>query len=104
MTQQTYTESKEPDVGGITTTGMNPLTVLQTIGKALFFDYNFFYDVDYTLTEVQCEAITGGVWQSSTNSCRTPNDWMIVRYILFFPITIGMLVFLGLTIWHAIRG
>jgi hypothetical protein len=105
MTEQQFSEQKEPNVGGLTTTGMNPLSVLNAIGKALFFDYNFFYDIDYTTTEVACEA-GGGTWQTSTtpDSCKTPNEWMVVRYIFFIPITISMLFFIGLTIWHAIRG
>lgn len=102
MGTQQFTESRDPNLGGVTTSGMNPLTVLNAIGKALFFDYNFFYDVDYGTTEAACEA-ADGAWDSTLSACKTPNSWMIVRYILFWPITISMLFYIAMMIWHSVK-
>ena len=84
MRGQTLTEAKEPDLGGVTTTGMNPLSVLDAIWSAIKLDYSFLYDISYTTSEVDCGAITGAKWQTSISACQMPNGWWPLWLILVY--------------------
>lgn len=106
MRTQQFTESKEPDVGGVTTTGTNPLTVLNAVYKSLTLEYSFLYDINYTYTEAQCALVSNAKWQTDTVpvSCKIPNVWFLPFSILLYGPLIGVSIFIVLTIWHAIRG
>lgn len=82
MAPRQIIETKDPDTGAGVTTGNNVLAVWQSIWKALWFDYSFFYEDD-------------GV---------TPNDWMIIRYIFFWPMTVGLLIEIIMAIRRFISG
>jgi len=102
MTTQQLTGGKDPDTGGVITAGNNPLTVWQSIWKALTSEYSFWYKIDCTLTESECaSAATYGVtgkWINSTDCCQIPNAWSIIRYVIFWPITVAMFVEIALVI------
>ncbi|MDD5387643.1 MAG: hypothetical protein PHQ22_10660 [Sulfuricurvum sp.] len=101
---QTVTEQKEAGVGALTTTGMNPATVINAVYKSLTLEYSFLYDIDYTKTQVQCEAISNADWQPATSSCKVPNVWYLPFLLLLWGPIVGVSIFLVLTLWHAIRG
>jgi len=100
MTQQEIVAIQDPDTGGTGTSGSTPLAVWQNIWKALWAEYTFFYDVDYTVAEGDCT----GEWDSDINACRTPNEWMVVRYVFFWPMTVAMFIVIILTIRRIIGG
>ena len=45
-----------------------------------------------------------GVWDADITACRTPNEWMVVRYVFFWPMTVAMFVQIILTIRRIIGG
>lgn len=100
MTEQEIVSIQDPDTGGTGTSGSTPLSIWQNIWKALWAEYTFFYNVDYTVAEGDCT----GTWDDDIGACRTPNDWMIVRYIFFWPMTVAMFVEIILTIRRIIGG
>ena len=83
---------------------MNPAAVVTAIYKSLTLEYSFLYDVDYSLSEVECEALDNGRWQSDTSSCNIPNVWFLPFLLLLWGPIVGVSFFLVLTIWHALRG
>lgn len=99
------TEVKDPSVGGVFTSGVATLISWQAvIEKACASDYSFFYDIDTTITQTQCSAISGSKWVTAIPACQRPNDFMILRYIFYWPLTISVLLFAILTLIQAVRG
>ena len=104
MHGQQLSESKDPDVGGVITSGINPLTAVNAIWRALTLEYSFLYTVDYSKTEGQCNAISNAKWQDATASCKIPNIWFLPFAVLMWGPIIGICFYLVLTIWHGFTG
>jgi len=82
-----YSRIEATDVVGIASQFMNATgDVIAGLWEVLWFNYTFFYDVD---------PVTGD---------QTSNEWTMVRYALFFPITVGLLFAIAMTIGSLIRG
>lgn len=76
------TTATETSTGTAQTTADTEVNIWDKIYQAAFFDYTIFYDVRYDVaTESDCTACSG-YWQSATSTCKVPNDWMILRYLL----------------------
>lgn len=103
MTAQSLVESQDPDTGGVMASGMTPVGALEAIWKALTADYTFWYNVHYDMTEVQCDTANGR-WHSSISACQIPNDFMIIRYIFFWPLTVALIIELALILRRIIAG
>ena len=99
------TEVKDPNIGGAFTSGTTSLTSWAAIlSKAFTSDYSFFYHVDYTLTQAQCALVSGGRWNTTITACQYPNEFMILRYILYWPLTAAVTLFAILLLIQAVRG
>ena len=108
MTTQELISSQDPYTGGTVTSGNNPISVLQAVWKAISSDYSFWYKVDCTLTQSECTGTNTygvtGKWNSDTDCCQVANGWSIIRYIVFWPITIAMFIEIALTIRRFFTG
>jgi len=103
MAAQSLVESQDPETGGVMASGMTPVGALEAIWKSLTADYTFWYDVHYDMTETQCDAASGR-WQSDISACQIGNDFMIIRYIIFWPITVSLIIELALILRRIIAG
>lgn len=104
MRTQQFTEAKEPDLGGVATTGENPFTVIDALWTALKLDYSFLYNVSYTTTQGECATISNARWLDSISACQIPNaGWTIWIIIVYGPIA-AISFFLALTLWKAVTG
>lgn len=104
MKEQTFTEVKEPDVGGTATIGENPLTVIGAIWQSFKLEYSFLYDVDYTLSEAECGAITSARWQASIGACQRPNVWWNLWLIMIYGPMVGIAFYFAIQLWKAVTG
>ena len=109
MKYQQFTEAKEPDIGGVVTTGENPLTVIGAIWQALKLEYSFLYDVDYTMTEAECNAYAavhpGGVgWNANVGACQMPNIWWTLWLIMIYGPMVAIAFYFALQLWKAVTG
>lgn len=103
MAATTLVESQDPETGGIMASGMTPVGALEAIWKSLTADYSFWYDVHYDMTELECER-SSGRWQDDISACQIGNDFMIIRYFLFWPLTVALIVELTLILRRIIAG
>ena len=108
MKYQQFTEAKEPDLGGVVVSGENPLNVIGAIWQALKLDYSFLFDVDYTMTEAECEAHkaahSGTTWNSDISACQIPNAWWTLWLVMIYGPTVGIAFYFALTLWKAVTG
>lgn len=81
-------------IGAVVQVGLN---TIEAIWNALWFNYSFWYDTEAGYTEAACEAADGR-WIDDSSLCQFPNGFMIVRYILFIPMTIGFLFALAIVL------
>jgi len=104
MKGQTFTEAKEPDIGGVAVAGENPLGVISAIWQSLKMEYSFLYDIRTGMTEVDCTAISNARWNSAATTCQIPNVWWPVWLIMIYGPMVGIAFYFALTMWKAITG
>lgn len=104
MKSQQFTEAKEPDIGGVATTGENPLTVVNAIWEALTLEYSFLYDVRYDVTEAQCAMLDNGEWNDDISACQQPNAWWVVWLILIYGPMVAVAFYFAIQLWKAVTG
>ena len=73
------------------------LGTIEAIWRALWFNYSFWYSTEAGYTAASCD-IADGRWIADSSLCQIPNGFMIIRYILFIPMTIGFLFALALVL------
>ena len=108
MRGQQFTEAKEPDLGGVVVSGENPLTVIDAIWSALKLDYSFLYDVDYTMTEADCDTYkvthSGTNWNADVSACQIPNVWWNLWLVMIYGPMVGISFYFALALWKAVTG
>lgn len=97
-------QAVDPTVGGELTYGGLTKTALDTFIKAITADYAWLYKIDTTKTQAQCLVTAGAKWNTTAGTCRVPTVYAWIWYLLYYPIVIGMLLSLALTIARLIRG
>ena len=103
MTEMQIVEAKDPDTGSGVTYGSNPLSVYDAVVSAVTMDWAWLYDLDYATTEAVCTA-AGHKWNSDISACQTPNEFYIIWAAIYWPIMIGFLFMLFMTMLKLIRG
>ena len=101
MSEHTLSDVKM-DTGESFVTASTPLSALEAIWKAISADYSFWYRVDYDTTSAECEEV-GGTWLDGER-CQTPHPLIIIKYIVFWPISIAMFVELAFILRRIISG
>ena len=86
MTEMQIVEAKDPDTGSVVTYGANPLSVYDAITSAVTMDWAWLYDIDPATGE------------------QTPNEFYIIWAAIYWPIMIGFLFMLFMTMLKLIRG
>lgn len=103
MTEMGIVEAKDPDTGSTVTYGTSPLSVYEALTSAVTMDWAWLYDLDYGTTETACTA-AGHKWNDDISACQIPNEFYIIWSILYWPIMIGFLFILFMTMLKLIRG
>lgn len=80
-------------IGAVVQAGLG---VIEAIWNALWFNYSFWYNTEAGYTEANCEA--GGGRYLDSGLCQFPNGFMVIRYVLFWPMTIGFLFALAMAL------
>jgi hypothetical protein len=104
MTRVNVSESADPTVGGVITYGGAPKNVVDAVIKAIMMDFTWLYDMDKSMTQIQCATVAGSKWNSTIPACQKPNQYYWIWAILWYPIMIGILFELVIMLARLIRG
>jgi hypothetical protein len=89
--------TKDVDTGAAATYGNLNYGVLEAVVKALTSDFAWLYKIDKTKTAVTCVA-AGGRWNSTSSVCMMPSQYYWIWILIYYPILVGVLFMLTLSI------
>ena len=106
MSEINVSEAADPTVGGVLTYGGAPKNVVDTIIRAITMDWTWLYEIDKSMTQVQCVAGSsqGWKWNATVSGCQKPNEYYWIWAIIWYPIMIALLFEIAILLARLIRG